>query len=217
MIMRVYQQAQKSKLLDKVVVATDDKRIFLHCEQNNANVIMTATHHQSGTDRCAEALELIDEHFDIVVNIQGDEPFIQPELISELCQVFLYENVGEAPEIATLVSPLKNIEDSENPNVVKAVFNVNKKALLFSRSPIPFQRNKNEEITYYKHIGLYAFRTEILKKLVKLPVSNLEKIESLEQLRWLENGYEIYVTTTNHETHSIDTPEDLELVKKLYL
>lgn len=217
MIERVYEQANKSLLLTKVVVATDDERIFRHCEQKNMEVVLTAAHHESGTDRCAEAVEKIFAQTNelkqaIVVNIQGDEPLIEPAQIEELITVFENEKV----EIASLVRSINDAEMAENPNIVKATFANNGKALYFSRSVIPFQRNKDTETQYYQHVGMYAFRLGTLQSLVKLPVSSLENTEKLEQLRWLQNGFDIYLQVTKFETHAIDTPEDYERIKRLF-
>ena len=170
---------------------------------------MTSPDHPSGTDRCFEALQKQEEGYDYVVNIQGDEPFIKPEQIDQVTKLL----DGET-QIATLIKQIQDSKEIFNPNVVKVVLNNKSNALYFSRSPIPYGRNIPESEwlshqTYYKHIGMYAFRADILKLLTALPVSSLEKSESLEQLRWLENGYHIKVGETNFETIGIDTPEDL--------
>lgn len=209
MIQRVYEQVKKSKLIAEVIVATDNQQIMDHVTQFGGRVRMTKESHASGTDRCYEALTLQKAQFDYVINIQGDEPFIQPEQIDLLAGL-----LDGKTEIATLV---KKIEDSEqlfNPNVVKAVVASNGETLYFSRSTVPHIRNTPEKDwlnkhTFYKHIGMYAYRTDVLKKLTALPVSPLEKAESLEQLRWLENGFRIKVAETKTETIGIDTPEDL--------
>ena len=210
MVQRVYEQACKSKLLTKVVVATDDQRIVDHVLSFGGQVVMTNENHPSGTDRCYEALSLQKEEFHYVINIQGDEPFIRPEQIDLLAALL----DGEAT-IATLIKKLADKESLFNPNVVKAVVAMDGNALYFSRSPVPHMRNTNEEEwlqkgTFYKHIGMYAYRSDTLEKLTKLPVSPLEKAESLEQLRWLDNGYFIKTTETKSETIGIDTPEDLQ-------
>lgn len=210
MIQRVYEQVKKSKLIADVMVATDNQQIMDHVTQFGGRVRMTKESHASGTDRCYEALTLQKAQFDYVINIQGDEPFIQPEQIDLLAGL-----LDGKTEIATLV---KKIEDSEqlfNPNVVKAVVASNGEALYFSRSTVPHIRNTAEKDwlnkhAFYKHIGMYAYRTDVLKKLTALPVSPLEKAESLEQLRWLENGFRIKVAETKTETIGIDTPEDLQ-------
>ena len=225
MIQRVYEQALKAESLSKVVVATDDERIFNHVESFGGEVIMTSSHHQSGTDRCAEVIDrlnteaiqaLITPHerwgdfFDIVVNIQGDEPFIDPTQIDKVVEVL---KKGDFM-ISTLVKRIEDADVIQNPNVVKAVFTEQGKAIYFSRSPIPYLRNipqydwlsKGE---LYKHLGLYAYKSDILKALAALQPSRLEQLESLEQLRWIENGYTIGVAKTNIETIGVDTPDDI--------
>ncbi len=215
-IQRVYEQARKARLLDDVIVATDDERIFQHVLLFGGAVQMTAESHQSGTDRCAEiAAELTS--YDLVVNIQGDEPFIQPEQIDLVIQPLL--DSGQL-DIATLVRVIREQEDLFNPNIVKVVLDKNNHALYFSRSPIPHLRNIPESVwiengLFFKHIGLYAFRLDVLQQVAALPVSFLEKSESLEQLRWLENGFSIIVNKTEQETIGIDTINDLEKARKL--
>jgi 3-deoxy-manno-octulosonate cytidylyltransferase (CMP-KDO synthetase) len=206
MIERVYMQAKLSTSLSKVIVATDDERIFDHVKKFGGEVIMTSAEHQSGTDRCAEVVSNLKESFDVAINIQGDEPYIQPEQIDLICSCF---NKDET-QIATLIKQTGNINEIESPNVVKAVVAQNLKALYFSRHAIPFNRNNSDDIIYYKHIGIYAYRTAILSLISKLPVSLLERAESLEQLRWLENGFTIQTAITKYETIAIDTPADLE-------
>lgn len=210
MIQRVYEQASKAKSLSKVVVATDHKEIFDHVKAFGGEVCMTKDSHVSGTDRCYEALTQQNEKFDYVINIQGDEPFIQPSQID-----LLASKLNGPTEIATLVKSLKTKEELFDPNLVKAIFNKNYEALYFSRSPIPHIRNTPEDAwlskhTFYKHIGMYGYRSDILEKLTRLPVSSLEKAESLEQLRWLENGFKISIAETLTETFGIDTPDDLQ-------
>jgi len=215
MIQRVFEQAQKTSLLDEVWVATDDERIFNRVKTFTGNVFMSNMYHKSGTDRCAELAKSFDED-SIVVNIQGDEPFIDPRQIDELVQ-FMKETSWS---IGTQIKELTDKKNLFNPNVVKVVFDKNSKALYFSRNPIPFQRNiENKEEwlrkgKYYRHIGLYAFRHPALLAIAALSPSALEESESLEQLRWLENGYEIGVTITNYNSQGIDTPEDLEALNK---
>lgn len=212
MIQRVYQQASKALLLDKVVVATDDNRIFNHVKEFGGEVVMTSQDHQTGTDRCVEALTLLGANHEITINIQGDEPFIQPKQIDLLIQFFTdhYKQFG----IATLAKSLKDVNKLQNPNCVKLVFDNNKRAMYFSRYPIPFLReeenaNPIKKHNYYKHIGLYIFKTSLLKELSKLPIGKLEKAESLEQLRWMQAGFPIGVCETHFESQSIDTPHDL--------
>lgn len=210
MIQRVYEQVSKSKSLTKVVVATDDQRIVEHVLGFGGTVVMTSNQHPSGTDRCYEALSQQQDEFNYVINIQGDEPFIRPEQIDLLAALLDGQTM-----IATLVKKLTDQKDLFNPNVVKAVLAMDGQALYFSRSPVPHVRNTKEEEwlqkgSFYKHIGMYAYRADTLEKLTKLDVSPLEKAESLEQLRWLDNGYSIKTTETKSETIGIDTPEDLQ-------
>lgn len=210
-IEHVYRQV--SKAVSDVVVATDDERIKAAVEAFGGRAVMTSTEHQSGTDRCYEALQRVGGDYDVVVNVQGDEPFVQPEQIEALIACF----DDPATQIATMVKPFKEsdgVEALENPNSPKVVVSRDMKALYFSRSVIPYMRGveRNEWLkrhTYYKHIGIYAFRAKTLAEITALPQSPLELSEKLEQLRWLENGYVIGLATTNRETIGIDTPEDL--------
>ena len=215
MIQRVYEQAKKSKQLDDLVVATDDQRIFEEVKGFGGSVIITGKHHKNGTERCLEVAESLQAQF--VVNIQGDEPFIQPEQIDKLCSI-----ISSDTDLATLIKRIKDPSDLGNPNLVKVVKSLDDHALYFSRSPIPFDRSMNKAPTlpskkiYWKHIGIYAYRTEVLSQIVKLEESALEKMESLEQLRWLENGYKIKTAETHFESTGIDTPEDLDhLIAKM--
>jgi len=205
MIQRVYEQASKSKSLFKVVVATDDKRIFNHVKSFGGEVMMTSAKHNCGTDRCAEVARKIKS--DIVINIQGDEPFINPKQIDLVAKCFVDKKV----QIATLAKKCDDEKELDSPNTIKVIFDRNKKAIYFSRHKIPFNRS-NSQIIYHKHIGIYAYRSDVLQKLTKLKPSGLDLSESLEQLRWLENGYSIHVNITTHETFSIDSPEDLKKV-----
>lgn len=210
MIQRVYEQARQSSALNDVIVATDHKEIFDHVKKFGGAVTMTKSDHVSGTDRCHEALTHQRTKYDYAINIQGDEPFIQPEQID-----LLAGRLDGATEIATLVKSVESTEQLFNPNVVKVVCNDIMQALYFSRSPIPHIRNTPEhewlsKHKFYKHIGMYAYRTDVLERLHRLSVSSLEKAESLEQLRWLEHGFTISVVETTTETMGIDTPEDLE-------
>ena len=207
-IQRVYEQV--SSLLDEVYVATDDERIFQAVEAFGGRAVMTRADHKSGTDRIEEAAEKIGSQADVIINVQGDEPFIQPSQIKTLMQLF------DAPEtqIGTLGKRFENIEGVENPNSPKIVTDNRGFALYFSRSPIPFVRGKERSewlanYPFLKHLGIYAYRREVLREVTQLPQGNLEKAESLEQLRWLENGYRIRVGLTDVETVGIDTPEDL--------
>jgi 3-deoxy-manno-octulosonate cytidylyltransferase (CMP-KDO synthetase) len=209
MIQRVYEQVGKASRITGVVVATDNLLIYDHVKAFGGNVVMTSEKHPSGTDRCYEALALQKEKFDYVINIQGDEPFIEPEQIDLLAGA-----LNGDTEIATLAKRITDADSLFNPNVVKVVFSKEGRALYFSRSPIPHQRNKPESDwpahgIFYKHIGMYAYRSDILERITQLPVSPLEAAESLEQLRWLENGYSITVMETHRESLGIDVPEDI--------
>jgi len=215
MIQRVYEQALKAESLSKVVVATDDERIAEEVKKFGGDFVFTASTHQSGTDRCAEVIERL-PGFDIVINIQGDEPFIEPAQIDLLASCFN----GEKVQLATLIKSIESQESIYNPNSPKVVIDVNGRAMYFSRSPIPFIRIGEpgvwaEKHQFYKHIGIYGYRTEALKAITKLPPSSLEIAESLEQLRWIENGFYIQTKITDLETVAIDTPEDLLKLNKL--
>lgn len=213
MIQHVFERCRE--VSPQVVVATDDKRIAEAVFRFGGECVMTASTHQSGTDRCAEAASILAEKyaFDIVINVQGDEPFILSQQIQTI--INCYDNPGT--EIATLITPIHDIGTLFNPNKVKAVRTASGKALYFSRSPIPFIRDIPKEqwlahAEYFLHIGMYAFRKETLKAITLLAPSSLEKAEKLEQLRWLENGFHITTEITLHENIGIDTPEDLEKV-----
>ncbi|MGE0076843.1 MAG: 3-deoxy-manno-octulosonate cytidylyltransferase [Bacteroidales bacterium] len=217
MIQWVYQRA--SDVFEYAYVATDDVRIADAVKEFGGKVVMTSPSHQSGTDRCAEALERVQEltsvKFDVVVNIQGDEPFIQTLQLQKVAGCF----ADVAVQIATLVKAFGSNEDIFNPNSPKVILNVKSEAIYFSRSVIPFIRGKEKEDwkynrKYFKHIGLYAYRADVLREITKLPQSSLELSESLEQLRWIENGYKIKVVETDLETLAVDTPDDLERVKE---
>ena len=211
-IQRVYEQV--AGILDDAWVATDDERIEQAVKAFGGKVVMTSTAHKSGTDRCYEAYTKVGQGFDVVVNIQGDEPFIQRSQLEAVKACF----DDASTQIATLVKPFSAddaFEVLENANSPKVVVNKNFQALYFSRSIIPYQRNAGKQDwlkghTYYKHIGLYAYRAAVLQEVTALPQSSLELAESLEQLRWLENGYTIKVGLSDVETIGIDTPQDLE-------
>jgi 3-deoxy-manno-octulosonate cytidylyltransferase (CMP-KDO synthetase) len=210
MIRRVYEQALLSERLTNVVVATDDERIFEHVRMFGGAVQMTRPDHISGTDRCAEVAGHFPEA-NFVVNIQGDEPFIQPQQIDLLVDTLLAQ---QHHSIATLAKKIEDFQALDNPNIVKVALTVTGEALYFSRHPIPFLRgaepeNRLAQHTFYKHIGLYGFQRETLQRLTSLAPTPLERAESLEQLRWLEHGYRIAVGITEMETRGIDTPEDL--------
>ncbi|HXA02936.1 MAG TPA: 3-deoxy-manno-octulosonate cytidylyltransferase [Cytophagaceae bacterium] len=216
MVRRVYEQALKAHSLSKVVVATDHEEIFKHVKEFG-EAVMTRSDHESGTDRCYEVLHKLSQSFDYVINIQGDEPFIMPEQIDLLATCLKSPDV----QLATLIKRITDLETLFNPNTPKVIINKDFEAIYFSRQTIPYLRDIKQEDwlashEFYKHIGIYAYRTDILKKITKLPVSALEKSEALEQLRWIENGYRIKLAITEYETIGIDTPEDLKKVAHLY-
>jgi len=213
MIQRVYEGAKRSDLLSDVIVATDDKRVYDEVKSFGGNVQMTSEKHTTGTDRCGEIVENVD--CDIVINIQGDEPLVDSRQLDQVCESFHDESV----QIATL--GIKNVsqEDLQNKNRIKIVCDSKNDALYFSRSAIPNQENAKESVAngyqFLRHIGLYAYRTKVLRQLVNLEPTTLEKIESLEQLRWLYHGYKIRVVETEIETPNIDVPEDVQAVLDL--
>ena|SRR5258705_8653382 len=210
MIQRVYHQVKRSKQLAQVLVATDDKRIYDHVVSFGGQACMTDERHPSGTDRCYEALQKQNEKFEFAINIQGDEPFIDPNQIDLLCS-----SLTAATELATLIQKIATLEQLNAPGEAKVVINHLHEAIYFSRSPIPFVLKAGQEewlskTTFYRHVGLYAYRTDILEKITRLAPSLLENAESLEQLRWIENGFKIKtVETEMEESICIDTPEDL--------
>jgi len=215
MINRVYEQTKIA--VDKVFVATDDRRIFDHVVSFGGAAIMTSTSHKSGTDRCAEAAEKISNQtnssIDVVINIQGDEPFIKPAQIKELCDEFNEESI----QLATLAKQFKKNEEIFDPNKPKVILNKYNEAIYFSRSPIPYMQNVPddkwiEHHDFFKHVGLYGYRYNTLQEITRLPGGILEKAESLEQNRWIENGYKIKVALTNEENIAVDTPKDLEKI-----
>lgn len=198
MIQRVYEQACKAASLSLVIVATDDQRIFDHVVGFGGKAMMTSSSHQSGTDRCAEVLSKL-EHADVVINIQGDEPFIEPEQIDQLAACFR----NEETQIATLIKKMESEVDLQSDTVVKVRQTATNKAIDFSRKPFSALEHA------YKHIGIYGYRADTLRVISKLPQSANELAERLEQLRWLDNGFEIDLAETEHESNSIDTPNDL--------
>jgi 3-deoxy-manno-octulosonate cytidylyltransferase (CMP-KDO synthetase) len=214
MIRRVYEQAKKAASLASVVVATDDKRIFDHVKGFGGEVVLTSSAHNTGTSRCAEvALNSGTKPTDAVINIQGDEPFIDPGQIDKLSSLFDDEDV----QIATLIKEIKTGEELFNPNIVKVVTSASNKALYFSREAIPFVRGADkhtwtDKTTFYKHIGIYGYRTSVLQQIADLPAGRLETAESLEQLRWLEYGYSIHTAVTEIENLAVDTPGDLNKI-----
>jgi 3-deoxy-manno-octulosonate cytidylyltransferase (CMP-KDO synthetase) len=211
MVQRVVEQAQLSHSLQRVVVATDDERVLEHVRQFGGQAVLTSAHHPSGTDRCSEAAGLAGDQFDAVVNIQGDEPFIHPQQIDEVCAA-----LEDAPGgIATLAQIVTDDRDLADAGEVLITTDVHMDALYFSRTMIPFihgQRRAplHKHFRFLKHVGLYAYRLDILKKIVELEPSPLELAESLEQLRWLENGFKVRVGITTHDSFCVDTPADLE-------
>ncbi len=213
MIQRVYEQAKKSSRIQSVYVATDSDAIYSSITDMGGNVIMTSDKCSSGTDRVAEAaktLGLADNN--IIVNIQGDQPVLQPECLDDLVQPF-WENPDL--EMATLATPISNERDSNDPNTVKVVFDGNGTAIYFSRAKIPFNRDDNENIQYFKHIGIYAYSNAFLQQFTKLPHSILEEMEKLEQLRVIESGHKIQVTVTEFDSPSVDDPADLKKIEAL--
>lgn len=220
MIQRVYEQCKKAKSLTEVIVATDDERILNHVVGFGGKAIMTSSAHQSGTERCGEVLELMEDDeqfFDVVVNIQGDEPFINPKQIDRVCSVFKDDDLAE---VSTLVKKIEDQDELFNENVVKVVLvdkeedSESRDALYFSRQPIPFQRGVDKKDwlnnqDYYKHIGIYAFKVEEFYEILELEESPLERAEKLEQLRWIANHFTIQTLETDEDSKGIDTPEDL--------
>lgn len=211
MIRRVYEQAKKATLLSEVVVATDDERICREVESFGGEVVLTSPNHNNGTERCAEVAR--NTEADIIINIQGDEPFIQPEQIDTLARCFQ----AKETQIATLIKQHQLDDVLRNSTRVKVTVTKALKALYFSRSVVPYLRATNNQqlsTVYYKHIGIYGYRKDVLLEIVQLQPSMLELTESLEQLRWLENGYTIQCALTEHESLAVDTPEDLEEILK---
>lgn len=220
MIQRVYEGVAPA--LDEVCVATDDERIFQAVQAFGGRVVMTSGQHRSGTDRCAEAVRLLNSDADVIINIQGDEPLVGTTQIEDLKSCFPGTSESGLTQIATLVKafrPEDGWEALSNPNSPKVLVNPQSEALYFSRSVVPYLRNVPQEQwlehhTFYKHIGIYAYRRDILCELASLPQSPLEQMESLEQLRWIENGYRIRVAETQVENLAVDTPEDLERIRQ---
>lgn len=214
MVMRVYVQVKQAECCDEVMVATDDDRIFQHVLEHGGKAIMTSEDHPSGTDRVYEAaVKMISEDKlsnHVVINIQGDEPFINPDAIRSLAACFKDPSTG----IATLMKRIGSEEELFDSNVVKVISGKGRQAVYFSRSALPWIRGREAAdwltaFSFYKHIGIYAYRGDVLHEITKLSPSPLELAEGLEQLRWLENGYSIHVEETDYESLSVDTPEDL--------
>ena len=211
-ILRTYQAAIETNLFDDVFVVTDSNLIFDEIISNGGKAIMSIKEHESGSDRIAEAIENID--VDIVVNVQGDEPFINKEPLKKLIEIFK-NDVDNKVDLASLMREIKNEEEINNPNNVKVVVDQNQFALYFSRSVIPYPREKNVDVRYFQHIGIYAFRKQALLDFYSLPMKSLEASEKLEQLRYLEFGKRIKMVETNHIGIGIDTIEDLEKARKM--
>ena len=215
MIQRVYEGAVKCNSFTKLVVATDDERIYTHVQEFGGEAIMTSSEHQSGTERCGEVITQFPD-FDVVVNIQGDEPLVEVEQLNQLISAFENPNT----QIATLGIAIQNQQELFNPNRIKVVVNAFGQAIYFSRNPIPFGAQMLQEFwmknyPYLRHIGLYAYRKETLSALVGLAPTALEKQESLEQLRWMFYGFPIHVVMTEIETPNIDSPEDVAQILDL--
>jgi 3-deoxy-manno-octulosonate cytidylyltransferase (CMP-KDO synthetase) len=211
MIHRVYEQAKKSTSLTDVIVATDDERIQQAVETFGGKVCMTSSQHPSGTDRCAEVMTKLNLQCDAIINIQGDEPFIDPAQIDLVASCF----TDKRTQLATLIKKIESTEVLFNHSSPKVVIDKDEFAIYFSRHPIPYMRGINDndwlsKNTFYQHIGIYGYRSDVLQEITKLGISSLEKAESLEQLRWIENGYKIKTATTTFETFAVDTPADLQ-------
>jgi len=209
MVQRVYEQVKKVSLVDKVIVATDDQRIFNKVKSFKGNVIMTSKDHKTGTDRLAEVAAKIET--DIIVNVQGDEPLINPSVIKSAIEPLLSD---DSLKMSTLKHLIKDEEEISNPNVVKVITDKNKNAIYFSRSKIPYARN-SQKFNYYKHIGLYVYRRKFLLRFAKMESTTYEVQESLEQLRVIENGYKIKVIETEYDSIGVDTEEDLDKVRNI--
>ncbi|MCB0653977.1 MAG: 3-deoxy-manno-octulosonate cytidylyltransferase [Saprospiraceae bacterium] len=218
MIQRVYDQVSRAILVDRVIVATDDSRIFDHVKSFGGDVMMTSENHVSGTDRCAEVARAFPD-FEVVINVQGDEPFLSPDDVDRVVEPLTNDS---GLSISTLSTPVKTTQTLFDPNAVKVVRKQSGEALYFSRQAIPFMRNvpQSDWLThqqYLKHLGIYGFRSQTLMMLSSLKPSSLEKAESLEQLRWLEAGFSIFVGITENDSIGIDTPEDLQRLMKRQL
>lgn len=218
MIQRVYEQSKKADKLAAVVVATDDKRIYDAVIGFGGEAVMTSTNHKSGTDRCCEVIDKLNGKYDAVINIQGDEPYINPMEINQIAELISKKDTP----LASLCKPIRDYDELMSRNAVKVVFDKNGKALYFSRYAIPFMRNEADDTkwmekrTFYKHIGIYAYKKDVLKEVAALPQSGLEIAESLEQLRWLENGYTIKMGVTEFDTYSVDVPEDIVKIESIF-
>ncbi len=205
-IQLTYERVKQATKIDEIIIATDDQRIIDECRTFGANAELTFVSHKSGTDRCAQvASEFWGD--DIIINVQADEPFIEPDIIDLLAQKMQDDSWIE---IATLCTEIKAIDEKLNTNIVKVVKDINNNALYFSRAPIPFDRDSKGDTPAFRHIGIYGYRNKVLQSITKLPESTLEKTEKLEQLRWLENNYKIHAFETDYQGFGIDTPEDLK-------
>lgn len=213
-ITRTYEATVKTMLFDEVYVVTDSEQIQKEIENNNGKVLLSKKEHATGSDRIAEAVANLDEEVDIVVNVQGDEPFVNRNVLSKLLSVF-NEVDAEKIDVASLIFPLTEVEEITNPNNVKVVVDTENFALYFSRAPIPYPRD-NEQAFYYQHIGVYAFRKEALLDFTKLPMGMLEKAEKLENLRFLANNMKVKMVLTQEKSIGIDTPDDLAKARLKY-
>jgi 3-deoxy-manno-octulosonate cytidylyltransferase (CMP-KDO synthetase) len=213
MIQHVYERVMRAASVTSAAVATDDQRIFDAVKKFGGTVIMTSARHRSGTDRIAEAAEhLAIEETDVVVNIQGDQPLFEPVQIDEVAAPLLND---PDEQFCTLIYRIRREEEIHHPNAVKVVFDDNHYALYFSRATIPFVRDRHEDVVYYKHHGIYAYRKSFLKTFTQLSEGYLERLESLEQLRAIEHGYRIKIVETEYDSVEVDTPQELERVKSL--
>ncbi len=214
MIQHVYERVLKSDTVSYAAVATDDERIFAAVKKFGGNVVMTSPQHRSGTDRIAEAISTIDniEDTDIVVNIQGDQPIFEPLQIDEVTKPLLEDH---SVDMSTLIYRIKKEDEITHPNAVKVVFDKNKFAIYFSRATIPYVRESDSDVKYYKHHGIYAYRKAFLMTFTSLEEGYLEKLEALEQLRAMEHGYKIKVVETPYDSVEVDTPEELERIRKI--
>ena len=215
MIQRVWERAREAKHISRVLIATDDERIMKAAAGFGAEAVMTRSEHRSGTERVAEvAVGLAGSEDEVFVNVQGDEPLVEPEAIDTLVEAIESE---DGVSLATLMVPIANPADIMDPNIVKVVLDFDGNALYFSRAPIPWVRDRGAPVhaRHMKHLGLYAFRRSALLEFPTLPLGDLERIEQLEQLRWMENGYKIRVAETQHDSVSVDVPEDVARVEKL--
>lgn len=217
MIQRVYQRVQQTPGIEEVLVATDDERIRSHVEAFGGKAVHTSSAHRSGTDRCAEAAESLSADYNLILNVQGDEPLIDPRQITQLLKTLQ----GPGVQIATLIKTIQDEHTLMNHNSPKVVLDIKGRALYFSRQPLPYYRGLDpvqwlDQQSYYHHIGIYGFNREVLKELTRLAPSSLEKAEGLEQLRWLEHGYAIHTGITEIESIAVDTPEDLQQVRGLF-